>query len=106
MSNSQSIRYAGIIDGKILRKRNNYRENNLNQNFLFSRVAYRGGFCSMFAHKLKLYLADHMKKIKMGPATTTSLYHQQHRFYMNSNSPNFNDHVLPNPEYLITSSGY
>ena len=106
VSNRQSIRYAGVIDAKILRKRNNYRENNLNQNFLFSRVAYRGEFCSMFAHELKLYSADHMKKIKMGPATAASLYHQQHRFYMNSNSPNLHDHDLPNPEYLITSPGY
>ena len=40
-SNRQSIRYAGVIDAKISRKRNNYRENNVNQHFLFSRVAYR-----------------------------------------------------------------
>ena len=71
-SNRQSIRYAGVIDAKISRKRNNYPKNNVNQHFLFSRVAYREEFCSMFAHESKLYSADDMNKIKMGPATAVS----------------------------------
>ena len=90
----------------ISRKRNNYRENNVNQHFLFSRVAYRKEFCSLFAHKSKLYSADDMNKIKIGPATAVSRYHQQHRFYLARNSPNLHDHDFPNPGYLIICSGY
>ena len=104
--NRQSIRYAEVIDARISRKRNNYWESNVNQHFLFLRAAYREEFCSMFAHESKFYSADVMNKIKMGPATAVSRYHQQHRFYMTSNSPNLHDHDFPNPGYLIICSGY
>ena len=60
----------------------------------------------MFAHESKLYPVDDMNKIKMGPATAVSRYHQQHRFYMTSNSPDLHDHDFPNPGYLIICSGY
>ena len=60
----------------------------------------------MFAHESKLHSADGMNKIKMVPAISVSRYHQQHRFYMSSNSPNLHDHDFPNPGYLTLYSGY
>ena len=60
----------------------------------------------MFAHESKLHSADGMNKIKMVPAISVSRYHQQHRFYMTSNSPNLHDHDFPKPGYLTLYSGY
>ena len=42
----------------------------------------------------------------MGHATAVSRYHNQHRFFMLSNSPNFSDHGFPNPGYLVICCGY
>ena len=103
---SRAERYKGFIDSKIPCKKNQYRENNVNQHYLFARVAYREEFSAMLVHECKLYSADDMNKIKMGPAPAVSRYHQQHRFYMVCNSPNFSDHDFPNPGYLIVCSGY
>ena len=60
----------------------------------------------MFSNEYQLYFADDMNKFRMGPATAVSRYHNQHRFFMLSNSPNFSDHDFPNPGYLIICSGY
>ena len=51
-----------------------------------------------------MYSCSDMNKIKMGPATAVSHYHQFHFFL--GDSPNFADHDLPNPRYLIICSGY
>ena len=53
-----------------------------------------------------MYSCDDMNKIKMGPATAVSCYHQQFRFFLRKDSPNFADHDFPNPGYLIICSGY
>jgi len=53
-----------------------------------------------------MYSCDDMNKIRMGPATAVSRYHQPLKFFMQTDSPNFNDHDFPNPGYLIVCSGY
>ena len=53
-----------------------------------------------------MHSCDDMNKIKMGPATAVSHYHQQFRFFLQEDSPNFADHDFPNPGYLIICSGY
>ena len=42
----------------------------------------------------------------MGPLPAVSRYHQQKRFFMNDDTPNFNDHDFLNPGYLLVCSGY
>ena len=54
----------------------------------------------MFAHESRPYSADDMNR------TAVSRYHQHHRFYMTSISPNLHDHDFPNPGYLIICPGY
>ena len=52
------------------------------------------------------YSADDMNKIRMGPHTGVSRYHQISRFFMEDDSPNLGDHDFPHPGYLIVPSGY
>ena len=47
-----------------------------------------------------------MNKLRMGPATAVSRYHQIFRFFVNNETPNVVDHDFPNPGYLIVPSGY
>ena len=96
----------GLVDVKVTPKRNDYRENHVNQHFLGARVKFRGEFCSMFSNECQLYSADDVNKIRMGLATAVSRYHNQHRFFMLSSNPTFSDHDFPNPGYLIICSGY
>ena len=103
-NSTRACRYKGPVDAKIPRKRNDYREEN--QHFLFSRVAYREEFVTQHASESCFYSCDDMNKIKMGPSTAVSRYHQQMRLFINSDTPNFNDHDFPNPGYLIVCSGY
>ena len=42
----------------------------------------------------------------MGPSPAVSRYHQQHRFFMQNDTPNLWDHDFPHAGYLITTSGY
>ena len=95
-----------LVDVKVAPKRNDYRENHVNQHFLAARVKFHEESCSMFSNECQLYLADDMNKICMGPTTAVSRYHNQHQFFMLSNSPNFSDHDFSNPGYLIICSGY
>ena len=86
--------------------RNDYRENHENQHFLFSRVAYREEFCSKFTDECTFFSCDDMAKIRMGPTTAVSRYHQERRFFEVGDEPNLPDHDTPNPGYLINCSGY
>ena len=90
-----------MIDARIPKKRNDYRENSVNQHFLFSRVKYREEFSVQFSDECEFYSFDDMNKLRMGPSPAVSRYHQQFRFFMADNSPNLNDHDFPNPGYLI-----
>ena len=103
---NKASRYKGLIEARIPGKRNQYREDSKNQHFLFSRVAYREELAVRFGEECKFYSADDMNKIRMGPATAVSRYHQINRFFMNSDSPNLKDHDFPNPGYLLCPSGY
>ena len=47
-----------------------------------------------------------MNKLRMGPATAVSRYHQIFRFFSTNDSPNVGDHDFPNAGYLIVPSGY
>ena len=80
-------------------------ERSPNQHFLFARVAYREEFVLRFENEASFYSCDDMNKIKMGPLPAVSQYHQQKRFFMNDDNPNFNDHDFPNLGYLLVSSG-
>ena len=102
----RASRYKSLVDARVPRKRNNYREENGNQHFLFARVLYREEFVAKFNKECVFLSCDDMNKIKMGPATAVSRYHQQFRFFMTDDSPDFADHDFPNPGYLITCSGY
>ena len=42
----------------------------------------------------------------MGPSSAVSQYHQQNRFFMNDDTPNFNDRDFLNLGYLLVCSGY
>ena len=77
-------------------------ERSPNQHFLFARVAYREEFVLRFENEASFYSCDDMNKIKMGPSPAVSWYHQQNRFFMNDDTPNFNDHDFPNPGYLLS----
>lgn len=105
-NSSRFPRYKMVVDAKVPGKRNQYREDRANQHFLFARVAYREEFVSKFKDECFFYSCDDMNKIKMGPATAVSRYHQQFRFFMIDNSPNVGDHDFPNPGYLVVCSGY
>ena len=101
----QAYRYKGLIDARKPGKRNQYREANGNQHFLFARATYREELLSKFSDESKFYSADDMNKLRMGPATAVSRYHQIARFFATGNSPNLGDHDFPNPEYLLCPSG-
>ena len=87
-------------------KRNQYREENQNQHFLFAKVSYLEEFVSMLRDECHLVSCDDTNKTRMGPSTVVSRYHQISRFYMLDDSPNLSDHNFPNPGYLIVPSGY
>ena len=99
-------RYKGLLDARIPGKRNQYREDNGNQHFLFARVCYREELTSKFADECQFYSADDMNKLRMSPAPAVSRYHQIRRFFATSNEPNLGDHDFPNPSYLLCPSGY
>ena len=48
---------------------------------------------------------DDMAKIKVG-APTVSPYHQIRRLFPTNDSPKFEDHNFPVPNYLLSASGY
>ena len=99
-------RYMGLIDPKVPAKRNQYRESGKNQHFLFGRVGYREEFVVKHYKEANFYSCDNMNKLRMGPATAVSRYHQQFRFFMTNNGSNLNDHDFSNPGYLLVPSGY
>ena len=78
----------------------------MNQHFVFARVAYREEFVSHFRDECEMYSCDDMNKIRMGPATAVSRYHQIARFFYGDDTPNLGDHDFPNPSYLLVHSGY
>ena len=47
-----------------------------------------------------------MNKLRIGPATAVSRYHQIFRFFSTSDSTNVGDHDFLNAGYLIVPSGY
>ena len=106
LNGSRAHRYKKLIDAKVSGKRNDYREDSLNQHFLFARIKYREEFVAKFREEAEFYSADDMNKIRMGPSTAVSQYHQQRRFFIGEDTPNLNDHDFPNPGYLINCSGY
>ena len=59
-----------------------------------------------FKEECCMYSCSDMNKIKMGPATAVSHYHQQYHFFLWEDSLNFAENDLPNPGYLIICSGY
>ena len=77
-----------------------------NQYFLFARVNYCEELCSKFHEEGCFYTSDDMNKLRMGPSTAVSRYHQQNRFFMRNNTPNLWDHDFPHARYQITTSGY
>ena len=105
-NSSRAHLYKSLIQAKIPKKRNDYRENSDNQHYLFSRVKYREEFASRFNDECSFFSCDDMNKLKMSPATAVSRYHQQFRFFMEDDSPNLHDHDFVNPGYLIVPSGY
>ena len=105
-NSSRADRYKGLIDAKVAAKKNNYREGCDNQHFLFARVNYREELCSKFQEEVCFYSSDDMNKLRMGPSTAVSRYHQQNCFFMRNDTPNLWDHDFPHAGYLITTSGY
>ena len=105
-NSTRARRYKKLIDAKVPKKRNDYREENANQHFLFARVRYREEFAVKFQNEAAFYSSDDMNKIRMGPSTAVSRYHQQFRFFLRTDSPNLCDHDFPHPGYLISPSGY
>ena len=105
-NSTRAQRYKGLIDARVPGKQNQYREESLNQHFLFARVAYREEFTSMFCKEAQFYSCDDMNKLRMGPATAVSRCHQIYRFFMSNDAPNVGDHDFPNPGYLLVPSGY
>ena len=99
--------YKCLVDARIPKTgRNDYRENHANQHFLVARVAYREECCSKFNKECGFYSCDDMAKIRMGPITAMSRYHQERRFFAKDDEPNLPDHDMPHPGYLLNCSGY
>ena len=105
-NSSRLCRYKGFVDEKVPAKRNCYREDSANQLFLFARVSYREELVAKFKEECRMYTNGHMNKTKMEPAAAMSHYHQQFRFFLREDSPNFADHDFPNPGCFIICSGY
>ena len=74
--------------------------------FFFLGVRYREEFVAKFSGEAQFYSCDDMNKLRMGPATAVSRYHQIFRFFSTSDSLNVGDHDFPNAGYLIVPSGY
>ena len=70
-----SKRYKRLIAAKVPGKCNEYREDNIDQHYLFVQVAYRKEFSIMFKKECALFSCDDMNKIKVG-ALAVSRYHQ------------------------------
>ena len=105
-NSGRAHRYKGLIDAKIPKKRNDYREDSENQHFLFARVKYREEFVAKYEEECCFYSCDDMNKLRLSPSPAVSRYHQQFRFFMQDDQPNLNDHDFPNPGYLLVPSGY
>ena len=95
-NSSRADRYKVLIDVKVAAKKNNYREGCDNQHFVFVK----------FHEEACFYSSDDMNKLRMGPSTAVSRYHQQNSFFMRNDTPNLWDHDFPHAGYLITTSWY
>lgn len=60
-------RYKSIVSARVPKKSNQYRENHIDQHYLFARVAYRREFTSKFHQECVIYSCDDMNKVKVGP---------------------------------------
>ena len=100
----QAHRFKKLIAARVPGKRNQYREGNKNQYFMFARVAYREEFVCKFKHGAVFFSSDDMNELHMGPSTAVSRYHQISQFFMANDSPNTGDHDFPNPGYLLIPS--
>ena len=69
-------------------------------------MKYREEFVAKFSDEGQFYSCDDMNKLRMGPATAVSRYHQIFRFFSTNDTPNVGDHDFPNAGYLSVTSGY
>ena len=98
-------RYKGFISARVPGKKNCYREPNIDQHYLFARVAYRRELASMFLEECAVFSCDNMNKIKVG-SLAVSRYHQIERLYDTSDVPNYPNHDFPVPGYHLIPAGY
>ena len=69
-------------------------------------MKYRKEFVAKFNEEATFYSCDDLNKLRMGPATAVSRYHQIFRIFVNNDMPNVGDHDFPNTSYLIVSARY
>ena len=98
-------RYKGYVKARVPGYRNQYREDNIDQHYLFACVSYRSEFAQMFSKFCAIFSCDDMNKVKVG-ALAVSRYHQTERFFPIEDAPNVPDHDFPVPGYLLIPSGY
>ena len=100
-----AARYKSLIKARVPGKKNAHREDNIDQHYLFARVAYRREFAQKFLNFCAIFSCDDMNKVKVG-ALAVRRYHQIERFFPVDDCPNVPDHDFPVPGYLLIPSGY
>ena len=103
--NLASGRYKGLIDAKVGRKQNSYREPHTDAHYLLARNKLRREFAIHQSKDVAMLSVDDMAKIKV-ETPAVSRYHQIRIIFMNNDSPNLPDHDFPVPGYLLKVSGY
>ena len=93
---SSSKRYKSIVNARVPGKDDSFREEHLDQHYLFTRVVYHHEFVQMFYEECAVLSCDDMKKIKVGPLAV-SRYHQISKIFPVDNKPQYPDHDFPHP---------
>ena len=97
--------YKNVVDARPGVKDNSNRKSHPDQHHCASQVKTAREFGSDNKSQCVTLPCDDKSKIKMGlPAV--SRYHQLNKFFVQSDSPQYNDHDFPVPGYLISPSGY
>jgi hypothetical protein len=88
-----SKKYHRVIPARIGRKRNDIRKKNNDAHYTMAQVKLIREFGSLFAEEVLTTSMDTMNTIHMG-CTAVSRYHQLHKYFLEDDMPDFNDHGL------------
>ena len=77
----------------------------MDAHYLFSRCKMHRELASLFSDFIGTLSMDDKAKIKVGPPAF-SRYHQLKIIFSTDDQPNFSDHDIPIPGYLLSPSRY